>query len=329
MLFGVKHDGTVDWQKGTPKHVIEACNPTMDNPEYLYLIKDPDNRVIFAIKRDGSITWQKGVPQVVKDAISPTINNDEYVYLITDPDNHVLFTIKKDGSIDWQKGVPKPIKEKIFTDKIDNDEFVQITQDADGKIIEGVLSDGTRKFFSKVSFSDEGIEFIGNALKERGFSGGVGDWTDETKLQIPMPKCAVINFSGISNIPQEKGVDMPGIMAFWDMQGNYFRKKVIMNAQGQYSMNYAKKNIAIDICNDDWIGDDTFSLKIGDWVSQDSFHLKAFWIDYFRCFGIVAYEFMDAIWKTHGKNPLCGTRPPPASVPWMITSAPISTVPPN
>ena len=56
------------------------------------------------------------------------------------------------------------------------------------------------------------------------------------------------------------------------------RKEVIMNAQGASSLGHPKKNIAIDICNNNgWDDDDTFKLQIGNWVPQDSFHLKGYW----------------------------------------------------
>ena len=71
-------------------------------------------------------------------------------------------------------------------------------------------------------------------------------------------------------------------MEFYDCQGGYFCKKVILNAQGNSSLNFAKKNFAVDFCEDDWIGDKTTDISIGDWVKQDAFHFKAYYNDTFR-----------------------------------------------
>lgn len=307
LLFGIKRDGSVTWQKGIPQHVKDAMTPTMQNDEYLYAIVDPEEHVLFAIKKDGTVDWQKGTPKHVVEACNPTMENEEYIYLIKDAEDKVLFGIKQDGSVYWPKGLPKWVEERINQDTIKNEEYVQITQDADGKIIEGVLSDGTKKFSSKVRFENEvdlskkSCASLIETLKSKGYLLATGDWSDAKELSIPMPRCAVINFTGISNMPQAKFVDMQGIMSFWDMQGNYFQKNVIMNGQGQATMNCPKKNCAIDICNDNWIGDDTFKLQIGDWVAQDGFHLKANWNDYSK--GGIAqggYKFANDIWKSRG-----------------------------
>jgi hypothetical protein len=72
---------------------------------------------------------------------------------------------------------------------------------------------------------------------------------------------------------------------------NYFQKEIILNAQGDSSLNMAKRNGSADICNNNgWDDDDTFKLKIGDWVAQDSFHWKAYYTDKFRGISIIAYK---------------------------------------
>ena len=82
------------------------------------------------------------------------------------------------------------------------------------------------------------------------------------------------------------------------MNGNYFKKRIILNAHGNSSMAFEKKNGTIDICNDEWIGDDTFSLKIGNWVAQDSFHLKSYYFDFFKGAGVVGYKIIDEVDRT-------------------------------
>lgn len=131
------------------------------------------------------------------------------------------------------------------------------------------------------------------------------DWSAASSLAIPEPRCAMINFSGISAMPTAKNQNLKGFMEFWDMAGTYFKKKVIMNAQGSSSLGFIKKNISIDICNgnifdDVWNDDDTFELRIGEWVPQDSFHLKAYYTDFFRGIGVVSYQLNNEIVKSRG-----------------------------
>ena len=127
------------------------------------------------------------------------------------------------------------------------------------------------------------------------------DFSSYTELSIPEPKLALVNFKA-SGMPTAKGVDLHGTMEFWDMNGAYFRKNVLMNAQGSSSMGFIKKNLAIDILNgnDIWDEDNTFSLRIGNWVPQDSFHLKAYYTDFFRGIGITSYKFYEDIQRSRG-----------------------------
>jgi hypothetical protein len=243
----------------------------MESDEYLYLIKDPDNRVIFAIRRDGSVTWQKGVPQVVKDAISPTINNDEYVYLITDPDNHVLFTIKKDGSIDWQKGVPKPIQEKIFTDKIDNDEFVQLTQDAEGKLIEGITADGTRKFMAPVKFNG-GVEWRPQDLKTLNDALGTNQRNQFYYKNYERVKINTSVYSGLNILYLTGNLDGISKDNKVNMGYEYLGQTgtCTLKWQGSSSIAFPKKNYTL--------GKVSPKLDLG-WGLQNKYVLKADFVD--------------------------------------------------
>ena len=116
------------------------------------------------------------------------------------------------------------------------------------------------------------------------------DWSDKSSMAIPMPKMATLNFTSITAMPTTKTDDLHGVLEFTDNNGNSFTKKAIVNAQGNSSLAWAKKNIAIDLCNDEWIGDDTFAIKFGEWVWQDSFHLKANFVDFFKVVPMVGYD---------------------------------------
>jgi hypothetical protein len=261
-----------------------------DNPEYIFAVVDKSERFLFGVKQDGSFEYAKGLPAPVKAYID---------YLIAS----VKLLIE--GKVDKVAG--KSLIDSVFADaqsSPENPEYVQALTDAAERLLEALDKSGKHIFFNKTKFlggidwTESNLADLTEALKAFGFVGGQGDWTDAKSLQIGKPRFAIVNFTNIQSMPTTKTADAQGIMEFWDMQGNFFKKKVIMNAQGNSSLAFVKKNISLDLCNDDWEGDDTFKIKFGDWVSQDSFHLKAFYTDFFRGVGEVGYEIYKSILDT-------------------------------
>ena len=118
------------------------------------------------------------------------------------------------------------------------------------------------------------------------------DWSNEDFLQIPEPRCAIVNFSGLISMPTSKTVEIPAYLEFWDLQGNYFKKNILCSAQGSSSLGYVKKNVKFDLLNQDG---SEFDFKIGNWVVQDGFHLKAYYTDFFRGVGVTSYKLWDEI----------------------------------
>ena len=123
------------------------------------------------------------------------------------------------------------------------------------------------------------------------------NWSSADSLAIPEPRCAVVNFSGLDTMPTSKTADTQAVIEFWDMQGNFFKKNVILNAQGFTSLRFIKKNVKVDLLNDDG---SEFDLKIGNWVSQDGFHLKAYYRDLFRGIAVASYKFWDDMMRSEG-----------------------------
>lgn len=194
---------------------------------------------------------------------------------------------------------------------IDNPEFVNVTIDSENKLLDSVTKDGVKHIYNKIEASsikadkleltENGLNDFEKLLKDHGFQpGGKGDWSDFTSLEIPEPKCFYVNITNINAMPVSKSSNLHAYFEAYDIDGNYFKKRVILNAQGNSSMAYEKKNFAIDMCNDEWLGDDTFVLKIGNWVPQDSFHFKAYYTDFFKCTGIIAYKLAEQVYKTRG-----------------------------
>lgn len=121
--------------------------------------------------------------------------------------------------------------------------------------------------------------------------------TDVSSFQLPEPALAYLDITGVDALPTGKADNLHAYVEYRDDAGNHFKKRVILNAQGRSSLGNSKKNLAMDFCEDEWIGDSTTSIQIGEWVAQDAFHFKASWIDTFRGGLAVAtaYKFYDEI----------------------------------
>lgn len=116
------------------------------------------------------------------------------------------------------------------------------------------------------------------------------DYSLEKNIKISTPKCAYINITNVQAMPSGKNDNLHAMMEVYDCHGGYFCKKVVINAQGNSTMLYPKKNFSADFCEDEWVGESTSNISIGDWVKQNSFHFKAYYIDTFRGISVVGYK---------------------------------------
>lgn len=252
--------------------------------------------------------------------------NPEYLAAETDADGKVLSATYNDGS-----HYSHNLKSETFDAKVDKEEGkslinsdvaeahstledpekrMEIVTDADGKVMSYRDADGkkhehdmevTNLEVSNLNLQGNSVNNIKDALKANGFSVKTPiDWSDSSFIQIPEPRLAIINITNIDSMPTTKKDNKKAFLEFWDMQGNYFKKRAIINAQGNSSLGLKKKNAAIDLCDDEWIGDNTPKVRIGNWVSQDSFHMKAYYTDFFRGVGAVSYKLYDQIVRTRG-----------------------------
>lgn len=118
----------------------------------------------------------------------------------------------------------------------------------------------------------------------------VKDVSKEDKITIPEPQMAYVNLIGFQVMPANKQTDLKGWMEVYDGNGTYFKKPVIISAQGNYSLKFPKKNFVLDFCDESWDEDEGADFKIGNWVKQSSFHFKAFYTDFLRGIGEVGYK---------------------------------------
>jgi hypothetical protein len=130
------------------------------------------------------------------------------------------------------------------------------------------------------------------ALKDSGFQpGGAGDWTEylskdgDEPLIIPEPRCARLNIHSdfdltkLSKAGRGDGVigvncEIPTLVEFYDMNGNYFKKWTLMSGQGDSSLAFIKKNLAFDFF-------ETYILmlyRIFNYILHKSYKFTSFYI---------------------------------------------------
>ena len=280
-----------------------------DNEEYLAVEKDVDGRVLSATNPDGSHYIHNVKSETIPEEFSHIEDPEGRMEIVTDADGKVLSSTNPDGSHYIHNVKSETIPEE-FSHIEDPDGRMEIVTDADGKVISYRDADGkkhehdmevTNLEVSNLNLKGNSVNNIQDALKANGFSVKTPiDWSESSFIQIPEPRLAIINITNIDSMPTTKKDNKKAFLEFWDMHGNYFKKHAILNAQGSSSMQFVKKNVAIDFCDDEWVGDDTPKIRIGNWVSQDSFHMKAYYTDFFRGVGAVSYKLYDQIVRTRG-----------------------------
>ena len=131
-----------------------------------------------------------------------------------------------------------------------------------------------------------------------GTSGGSSSSLDKSSyIAMPIPQLAMVNIV-CGNLPTTKTADILGTLEFNGMNGNSFKKNIIINAQGNSSLGLAKKNFSVDIMDENY--EESHELKFGDWVAQDGFHLKSYMLDGVRVKPMAAYDIYESILKSRG-----------------------------
>ena len=323
-------------ETGKPYYPLNDMYHVIQNEEYFAAWITTDDKVVLGIRRDGQIIGEIHAVNALKQVISQlqsdlaslqekvgTIDtnlkelidvfslqeNPEYMAVETDAEGKILSATNADGSHYIHNAKSETIPEE-FSHIEDPEGRTEITTDAENKVMSYRDSNGkkhehdmevTKLDVSNLNLQGNSVNNIQDALKANGFDVKTPvDWSESSFIQIPEPRFAIINVSNIDSMPTTKTDNKKAFLEFWDMHGNYFKKHAILNAQGNSSMGFVKKNVAIDFCDDEWIGDDTPKVRIGNWVPQDSFHMKAYYTDFFRGVGAVSYKLYEQIVRTRG-----------------------------
>lgn len=330
LLFGIYRDS------GKPYFPLNEMYHVEQNEEFFAVWLDAANHVLLGIRRDGEIIGEIHAANALKQVISQlqsdlvtlqekvgTIDtnlkelldvfslqeNPEYMAVETDAEGKILSSTNADGSHYIHKAKSETIPEE-FSHIEDPEGRMSMETDAEQRILAYRDKDGVKHehemdvktlHVSNLNLTANSVNDIQSALIANGFNVKAPiDWSESSFIQIPEPHFAIINITNIDSMPTTKTQNKKAFLEFWDMQGNYFKKHAILNAQGQSSLNFIKKNVAIDLCDDEWIGEETPKVRIGNWVLQDSFHMKAYYTDFFRGVGAICYKLYNQIVKTRG-----------------------------
>lgn len=307
---------------GKPYYPLNEMYHVEQNEEFFALWLDAANHVLLGIRRDGQIIGEIHAVNALKQVISQlqsalaslqekvgTIDtnlkelldvfslqeNPEYLAVEKDADGRVLSSTNPDGSHYIHNAKSETIPTE-FEHIEDPEGRTEITTDSDSKILGYRDSEGTRHehkiSVNHLELSNEAANEVNDAFKSAGIKmENPSDFSKETHIELPIPRIAAQVRIYAPKLPTTKTNDIDAEIEYNDKDGNYFRKPVILNAQGSSSMGYYVKNMAIDL-------NDGSEIKFGDFPTQDSFHLKKYYIDIFRGQCIVGYHLMEQVYKS-------------------------------
>lgn len=316
MLMKINRQGVPVVPKGMIWDGHESGIKLTETDQWLLMFTDSNDKIIAGIDKDGAL-HQNAIEGLVS---AKRVNNDKYLIYFLDKKDNLVFGIDKNGQAVFPYS---PILSTIkFTS---NKEFCYSIISQNGYILWGIRGDGSvyqpkgipteaRETLNK---HEDRISDLERIINNATFKTKI-DWSDSPDLQIPEPRYMIMNIISSFNLsnlskPGRAGAiagynyDVPTEVEVWDMQGDYFKKWTLMSAQGNSSMVFIKKNIALDFFNENphsenFNEDNTFKIRIGDWVVQDSYHMKAYYTDFFRGVGSCAYELYEQIVKTRGNK---------------------------
>ena len=317
VIEGTKKDGTKEIN--VPVSLRSAKIDSAESPEYISVETDNSGKVLSGTKQDGShyshnlhsetidakVDKEEG-KELISSEIVETIGfkeSVEYIYVETDVNGKVLGGRQADGKQFENIGHNIGGTELLPFD--DNDERSEIVVDESNNIISYRDKKGIKHeeagLDAKFVLSDANKKTLYEILKSLGYN--FMDWSNATRLEIDIPKCAYINIICVSGWATTKTQNILAEVEFYDMRGNYFRKYIIFNAQGSSSLLLPKKNASLDlyVTKEDAINDEnTFEVKFGNWLAFDSYHIKAYYSDQFKCCNPVCYKLYQQISDTKG-----------------------------
>ena len=275
-----------------------------DNPEYIAVWLDNQERIVFGFKINGDPYFGYGIPSQINSVIELLKSNTKTRIdtLQQSIDNKIDTKQDKeegkvlvDKNIADSKNLIDDVEERVSVN-LDNDDRVISYRDKDGALHENKI---VVDELIASNIKADGLKDIVSVNNPTDFSNYITNGGDKP-LVLPEPRCAYLNFITDDNSVTRLGIkdNEKFTLEFWDGYGNYFSKKVLASTQGDSSKAQWKRNIGIDLFDEDW-GGDAFAIKFGDWVAQDSFHLKAYYEDVLRGVNTINYKLCNLVAQTY------------------------------
>lgn len=151
------------WSINTDEWAIAEEGVHVENPEFVYVKTDAEDKILLAIKINGDIYFGAGVPQQVKEYIEEKISSlslDEYEDIVAFLSDYLDSDTTLKVMID---GINAQIATKLDAEGLDpealgtvqaveNSEYIQVTTDSEGKILEGITLGGVKKVMVPTEF---------------------------------------------------------------------------------------------------------------------------------------------------------------------------------
>jgi hypothetical protein len=160
-----------EWSINTEDWAIADEGVYVDNPEFIYVKTDNEDKILWAIKIDGSIYYGAGVPQQIIDYINEKIAElslDEYEDIVAflnglEEGDKTLQTLLNE-KVDKEEGKSLIDEEYASSQSaIENPENISIVTDSEDKILAGRTPDGAA--FENVGFSTPKVSIDGHTIK--------------------------------------------------------------------------------------------------------------------------------------------------------------------
>lgn len=161
----------------TTKWAIDNAGVYVENPEFIGVITDKNDKILFAIEKDGNVIFGCGVPKQVIDYVNSKIESlslDEYedivAFLGELINNDKTLADLLDEKVDKEEGKALSTNDYDNTAKelvdmnslISNPEFLEIKLDKYGKLLEAIKNNGTKVFPAGVDVGSATVKSIYN-----------------------------------------------------------------------------------------------------------------------------------------------------------------------
>lgn len=303
ILWAIRTDGSIYYGAGVPQQVIDCIEEKIadlsdeyeDIFAFLNGLEEGDKTLQILLNEKADKEEGKSLIDAEYASTKSTIDNPEFIEVTTDSEGKLLAGRTPDGAAFEKVGLE--LGSAALKGMDDPEGRLEIETDAENKIISYRDKDRTKvepilKVTEQLILGDNPLNDLMKALDAIGYTANnPTDWSKSDFIEIPMPDvCCIMNI-GVDAQAEAKDLDIETHMQFWDKNGNYFHKPILLNAQGSSSMSFWIKNQAFDFA-------DETMLKIGNWPAFDSFHIKKFYIDVFRGQCIAGYWLTEQVYRT-------------------------------